>query len=698
MTHSEKKSNRLINEKSPYLLQHSYNPVEWYPWTDEAFQKAKAEDKPIFLSIGYSTCHWCHVMEKESFENEEIADLMNDLFVSIKVDREERPDIDNIYMLICQLFTGSGGWPLSIIMTPDKKPFFAGTYFPPESRYGKIGLKDLLLNTKVAWDQKRNEINNSIEQITEYLKQFNSPSSTTELNIEILDRAFNEYQKRYDQKHGGFGNAPKFPSPHNLMFLLRYWKRTQNQNALDMVTHTLLEMNKGGIFDHVGFGYHRYSTDSEWLVPHFEKMLYDQALLIIIYTEAYLATHNQEFKSISEKIIEYVLRDMLSPQGGFYSAEDADSESVEGKFYLWSKSELYEFMEEKDVEFISMVYNITDEGNFAIEFSGDLDKVNIPYRSKDFDELSKYFGITKEEFVNRLEKIRIELFLRRKLRVHPLKDDKILCDWNGLMIAALSIAGRAFSNKSFITTAEKAAAFIKNTLNDNSGKLLHRYRDGSAGLQANLDDYAFLIWGLLELYQATFMKKYIDEAVTYSNFVLKHFNDYENGGFYFSPDYGEKLPARNKEFYDGAIPSGNSVMLLNLIKLYRITSNSIYEDAAKNIIKSFSSSISKAPTGSGFTLTSLEYLFGNSAELIIVCNSYDEEVDEIFSLLNSYFNPNVSIIFLNETNEAQQLSFEYLSGYNSSNNKPTFYLCRNFACNLPTHDLNNLLTNLTATT
>ncbi len=689
-----KKPNRLIDEKSPYLLQHAYNPVDWYPWSCEAFRKAKDEDKPIFLSIGYSTCHWCHVMERESFENTETARLMNEVFVSIKVDREERPDIDNIYMLVCQLITGSGGWPLSIVMTPDKKPFFAGTYFPPDSRYGRIGFKDLIINIDLAWKNKRNEINESVEQISDYLRQINSTGSTTSLGTEILDSAFDQYERRYDSIHGGFGRAPKFPSPHNLMFLLRFWKRTGNSKALEMVTHTLTEMSKGGMYDHIGFGFHRYSTDDKWLVPHFEKMLYDQALLAITYTEAYQVTREKEFKRIAEEIIEYVLRDMTSPLGGFYSAEDADSEGMEGKFYVWSKSEFYEILDEDDAGFAVRIFNVNESGNYNDEAAGQQGRANILHLSENRSATAKTFEVTEGEFNTRYERIRSRIFNHRSKRIHPHKDDKILCDWNGLMIAALSIAGRAFSNSKFILAAEKAVGFINQYLQDDATKLLHHFRDGSSAVAANLDDYAFLIWGLLELYRSTFKKAYLADSINLTDSVLKYFTDEKNGGFYFSPEFGEQMLIRTKEIYDGAIPSGNSVMLNNLIRLYRITSNSEYDIFAKQLIDSFSSSISKAPTSSAFLLSSLEYLYSGSAEIIIAGKSFDENAAKIASKLNSYFLPDLTIIFTAREDEEYNPDLEYLGGYHSQDDKPLLYLCRNFACELPTDNAEDILSGL----
>lgn len=699
-----RKPNRLINEKSPYLLQHAFNPVEWFPWCDEAFEKAKREDKPIFLSIGYSTCHWCHVMEKESFEDEATAKLVNDVFVSIKVDREERPDIDNIYMMVCQMMTGAGGWPLSIVMTPEKKPFFAGTYFPNESMYGRIGFKDLIKNIDEAWKTKRKELEENSDQIVVYLQQTQSEEKVSTITVEHLDNAYNNFLKRFDSVHGGFGSplrrnesearAPKFPSPHNLMFLLRYWKRTGNQNALNMVTKTLTEMRMGGIYDHVGFGFHRYSTDAQWLVPHFEKMLYDQALLIMAYTEAFQITKNKEFKRTAEEIITYVLHDMISPERGFYSAEDADSEGVEGKFYVWKKDELAEVLENYDVEFASLVFNVSPSCNFHEESSDGQHNVNILHRTKTYAELSKELGLSEQQVQLREEDIRNKLFSVRKKRIHPHKDDKLLTDWNGLMIAALSFSGRALDNKAYIKQAAEAFEFIEKKLMDPSGMLWHRYRDGEAALTGTLDDYAFMVWASIELYEATFERKYIQRAVQLADYVMKCFHDEVNGGFYFTSTQAEKLIVRTKEFYDGAIPSGNSVMLYNLLRLNRFTADSKYEVAANKFVDHFSNAIIRATSGSSFALCALDFLFGPSYEIVLACPSNDEQTNTAIEKLNEIYLPNKIVILQNESDIEQKLRYEYLSNYKPIENKPTYYVCKNFMCNLPTNDFADVLAQL----
>ncbi|MEN3037834.1 MAG: thioredoxin domain-containing protein, partial [Candidatus Kryptonium sp.] len=512
-----KKYNRLINEKSPYLLQHAENPVDWYPWCDEAFEKAKVEDKPIFLSIGYSTCHWCHVMEKESFEDEEVAKILNENFVSIKVDREERPDIDSVYMSVCQAMTGHGGWPLTIIMTPDKKPFFAGTYIPKHSRFGRIGLIDLLQRVSHLWKENKEKLLSLADEITTDLKQAFSQSIVNDtIDESVLSLAYDQLKSQFDPEYGGFGKAPKFPIPHNLMFLLRYWRKTGNPKALEMVEQTLNSMYLGGIYDHIGFGFHRYSTDRYWLLPHFEKMLYDQALLLIAYLETYQATQNQKYARICNEISSYVLRNLTNPNGGFFSAEDADSEGEEGKFYLWEFNELKEILNQEEFNFVVGKFNIQIDGNYY-------DEVRKSKTGKNIFYLTEHLS---NENITKWETIRQKLFKYREQRIHPLKDDKILTDWNGLMICAFARAYSVLRNENYLNIAKNSADFIlKNLLKD--GKLLHRFRDGEAKINAYLDDYAFLIWGLIELYEASFETKYLRNAIVLTEKMIQLFWDDE---------------------------------------------------------------------------------------------------------------------------------------------------------------------------
>ncbi|MDZ7765724.1 MAG: thioredoxin domain-containing protein [Melioribacteraceae bacterium] len=680
---NERKTNRLINEKSPYLLQHAYNPVDWYPWSDEAFEKAEKENKPIFLSIGYSTCHWCHVMEHESFEDPEVAKLMNEYFVSIKVDREERPDIDNIYMTVCQMMTGGGGWPLTIVMMPDKRPFFSGTYFPKQTRFGRIGFVELVQNINKAWKEKRDEVEQSADQITSHLKQTSMSDEGTDIPTDVLTKTYEYFFERFDKTYGGLTTAPKFPSPHNLLFLLRYYKNTGEENALEMVKKTLLEMRKGGIFDHIGFGFHRYSTDQRWLLPHFEKMLYDQAMLTHAYVETYQTTKIESFKKTAEQILEYVTRDMTSPEGGFYSAEDADSEGVEGKFYVWTKEEILKILGEEDGTLFCKVFNIEEDGNYEEESTKARNGTNIPHLTSSIEDIVKESNTDPTELINKLNKARLTLFANREQRVHPLKDDKILTDWNGLMISSFAKAGRVFDNEEYTETASKGVEFINEHLTDKDGKLIHRYRDGEAKLTAVLDDYAFMIWGLLELYESTFETKYLEQAISLNEILNKHYWDDADGGYFFTPDFGENLLVRSKDLFDSAIPSGASAMMNNLIRFSRLTSNQEYEKSAELLSKSFSENVKKSPMAFTYFLCGLDFAKGKTYEIILAGKSL-KEFDPFMQKLNENYIPNKVVLAVTEDNiEEMKKIAPFISNYEFDFTKAQAFVCKNFACELP---------------
>jgi uncharacterized protein YyaL (SSP411 family) len=676
--------NRLISEKSPYLLQHAHNPVDWFPWGTEAFNKAKEEDKPIFLSIGYSTCHWCHVMEKESFEDAETAELMNNAFIAIKVDREERPDIDGIYMSVCQLLTGSGGWPLTIIMTPDRKPFFAGTYFPKNDRFGKIGLLSLIPKIMDLWKNRRQELVDSSEEITEAIKTSLKTKTGDQSGEEIFHRAYEDFKKSYDPECGGFGNAPKFPTPHNLIFLLRYWKRYKNNSALGMVENTLTKMRLGGIYDHIGYGFHRYSTDRKWLVPHFEKMLYDQALLVSVYLEAYQATINKLFLETAEEILSYVMREMTSPKGGFYSAEDADSEGEEGKFYIWTKDEIINLTNE-DPDFALKLFNIKKEGNWTDPVSSDKNKTNILHMEKTLGEIAEDFKSPPEPVKERLKKLRDQLFDHRERRIHPFKDDKILTDWNSLMITAFSKAAQVTGNDLYVSYASNAANFISENLTDESGKLLHRYRDGNSSIKGNLDDYAFYIQALLDIYETTFSIEDLKNAKYMLDIALNDYWDEETGGFYFSSKDSGELIANQKEIYDGAIPSGNSIMILNLLRMSKMTANADYEEKAMMINRAFSSLISKSPTAFSQALTGYDFAFGPTFEIVISAIEYDHYANIVVKEIRKHYVPSKIVLLKTATNNLQNIA-PYISGQNPIDGKTVVYLCRNFSCDFPITD------------
>lgn len=691
-------SNRLKYAISPYLLQHADNPVEWYPWGDEAFEKAAKEDKPIFLSIGYSTCHWCHVMEHESFEDPEIAKLMNDTFVSIKVDREERPDIDGVYMKVCQMLRKQGcGWPLTIIMTPDKKPFFAATYIPKGSRFGRTGMFELIPSVEDLWKTDRDRLLTSADKVTDALEESarQSGGGDNKLDTSTLDLGYKQLENVYDADKGGFGRAPKFPSPHNLLFLLRYWDRTGNEKALGMVEKTLQEMRRGGIYDHVGFGFHRYSTDNDWLLPHFEKMLYDQAMLAMAYTEAYQATGNVDYMKTAREIFAYVLRDMTDSRGGFYSAEDADSEGEEGKFYVWTEGEIEEVLGKDRADFIIKVYNAEESGNFREEASGKGTGSNILYLRKPLPEVASSFGLSEEELENKINSSREKLFAAREKRVHPHKDDKVLTDWNGLMIAALAKAGRAFNDPEYTKAAARAADFILTEMRTQDGGLLHSYRNGKAGTQAHVDDYAFLAWGLIELYESSFDIKYLESALEINDGLIKNFWDEKDGGFYFTSHDGEELLVRDKEIYDGAIPSGNSVAVLNLIRLGRITAKSSFDERAASAQKAFSNQLGKAPGAFTFSMSALDFGLGPSYEVVIVGAPEAKDTGAMLEALRKHYVPR-KVVILRPPGESPEITkiADFTKSQQNLDGKATAYVCKNYVCNLPTTDIDKMLEQL----
>lgn len=681
-TITDRVPNRLVNEKSPYLLQHANNPVNWYPWGDDAFNKARSEDKPIFLSIGYSTCHWCHVMEGESFEDHEVADLMNKTFVSIKVDKEERPDIDNIYMAVCQAMTGSGGWPLTIMMTPEKKPFFSATYIPKESKYGRMGMMDLIKKVDHLWETDKEALINSAEKLASGLQNIYEGESGESIDEHVLEEAVRDLSSMFDDEYGGFGSAPKFPSPHNLLFLLRDYKKNNNKESLDMVTKTLDAMAMGGIFDHIGYGFHRYSTDRKWLLPHFEKMLYDQAMIAMAYVEAYQAAQNDKYKITAERIFEYVINDMKAKEGAFYSAEDADSEGVEGKFYVWTADEIRKVLNVYDAELAIKAYGIKDKGNFRDEATGKLEGLNILHLEQEIEDTLK----------PRLDNVRTQLKAIRDKRVRPLRDEKILTDWNGLMIGALAKAGRVFDNEEYVKTARMAADFFISSIKEN-GRLLHRYIEGEWNFSGNIDDYAFLTFGLIELYEATFDVKYLKEAFSLNKEAMELFWDDSKGGFYFTPKDGENIIIRTKEVYDGAIPSGNSIALLNLIRLSRISGDTKFERYVSDLEKAFSRTIEGAPLGYTAFLSGIEYLLGKSYEIVICGDRNSKDTKNMIRALNKEFIPNKVVIFnpINEDNSEITKIAPYVKDEKAVQGKATAYICKNFACGMPITDVNEMI-------
>ena len=678
-------TNRLAEAQSPYLLQHKDNPVWWHEWNEAAFETARREDKPIFLSIGYSACHWCHVMEEESFEDQEVAALLNEHFIAIKVDREERPDIDQVYMSVCQAMTGSGGWPLTVVMTPDKKPFYAGTYFPKNSYYDRPGMMELLPQIAEIWRQDRMKIDDIGQKVTESLHRLADTSLRSELNGKYIEDAFRFFEQRFDRSYGGFGAAPKFPTPHNLMLLLRYWQKSGEEEALEMAEKTLEAMMNGGIFDHLGYGFHRYSTDAQWLVPHFEKMLYDQALLAMAYTEAYQATGKAKYADTVRKIFAYVLRDLQSPEGGFYSAEDADSDGGEGQFYVWKRGGIREILGSRDGKVFCDYYGVTDEGNFE----GQTNILNIRRSTSEFAALN---NLDEETFRLKLGQWRDKLFALREKRVHPFKDDKILTGWNGLMIAALAKGGAVLGDEKYLAAAEDAAAFVQDRLTDEEGKLLHRYRNGEAGIPAFLDDYAFTIWGLLELFESGGKAEHLEQALRLTGIMIESFRDTENGGFYFTSDDAEQLISRMKEVYDGAVPSGNSVAAYNLLRLGKITCDQKLIEEGTAVIEAFGETVKQNPAGFSMMMTALDFALGPVREIVITGDAEDNLTRQMAGLINSRFLPRTVLIRIDETYNTDKLKqiIPFTETRISIGGLTTAYVCENFQCQAPVNDVEEL--------
>lgn len=676
--------NRLQFEKSPYLQQHKDDPVDWWPWCEEAFEKAKAEDKPVFLSIGYASCHWCHVMAHESFQDEEVARLMNEVFINIKVDREERPDIDQLYMTVCQMVTGHGGWPLTIIMTPDKKPFFVATYIPKRSRHGRPGLLEIIPRIQEAWQQHRDEILVSAEKLTGTLQKvmsFEAPSQI--IDVEWLEIAYRRLEDIFDEECGGFGHAPKFPTPHTLLFLLRYWQRSGEVRALHMVEHTLVQMRLGGIYDHIGFGFHRYATDEAWHIPHFEKMLYDQALLAMAYTEAYQATSKPLYDRTVREILTYVLRDLRTPEGAFYSSEDADSEGEEGKFYVWTVEELYEALGPALAPRAIELFHVRPEGNYEEEATGERTGKNILYLSKPPETLPQEQRETSED----LERIRQRLFAYRARRVQPHIDKKILTDWNGLMIAALARAAQVFGEAAYVEAARTAADFILRIMCTSEGRLWHCYRDGETRVKGMLDDYAFLSWGLLDLYEVTFEEVYLETALTLTEQMLTHFWD-PRGAFYITPDDGESLIVRPRETIDNALPSGNAVALMNLVRLGHMTGRTNYEACADAMIRFFSGLVKQQPPIFTGMLISIDLAFGPIYELVLAGDPDDPALQALLRTIYQRYLPR-KVLMLRRPGKAGERLVRlapFVAAQEPVKGRPTVYVCHDYRCEHPLTD------------
>ncbi len=683
-TATQKHANRLIRESSPYLLQHAHNPVDWYPWGSEAFERSKKEDKPIFLSIGYSTCHWCHVMEYESFEKERIAEIMNEHFVSIKVDREQRPDVDQIYMNAVQMMTGSGGWPLSVFLTPDGKPFYGGTYFPPRDAYGRPSFERVLLSIADAWKNRRQELVNSAGKISEVLANLTGPTEKEKLSAEMLKAAFDHFQNVFDAANGGFGIAPKFPQPTNLSMLLSYWHRTANTQALQMVEKTLDAMAKGGIYDHIGGGFHRYATDARWLVPHFEKMLYDQALLSKVYLQAYQITKNQKYATTAKEIFDYVLRDMTDAEGGFYSAEDADSEGKEGTFYLWNTAQIASILDKDQAELFNAYYGVTAKGNFE-------EGKTILNIAASTSQLEKKFRKDHTAIVNILTTTRTKILNERVERIRPHRDDKIITAWNGLMISSLAYGGAVLQKEKYIKAAEQASKFILDVLHKN-GRLMRYYRDGHVVEPAFLNDYAFMTIGLLDLYEATFDTKWLIAAKELSEEMIELFADNEQGGFFLTGNDAEKLIARSKPSSDGAIPSGNSIAALALLKLGRLTMNQRFTEQGGRAIELFSQQLKQSPAYSSAMLIALNFWIGPTQEIVIAGNAEAPETKQMLKLVYDRFLPNAVVLFHDhgEAGSAIEQIVPFIKSQTSIDGKATAYVCENYVCKKAINEIDDL--------
>jgi len=682
---ANKKANRLIDQTSPYLLQHAYNPVDWYPWGPEALKKAKIEDMPILLSIGYSACHWCHVMEHESFENQKIAELMNANFINIKVDREERPDLDEIYMSAVQGMTGSGGWPMTVFLTPDLKPFYGGTYFPPTDRYGRPGFPRILLSVAGTYRERRNDVIEHANQITQHIRDLANPdpSESDRLTIELLDNAFVQYQSRFDEEQGGFSEAPKFPPSMGLCLLLRHWKRTGNDVALKMVEITLEKMANGGIYDQLGGGFHRYSVDDMWLVPHFEKMLYDNSLLIISYLEAYQATGRDLYRRIAEETLDYVLREMYdSKNGGFYSTQDADSEGVEGKFFVWTHDEVVNILSPEQANIFCGFYDVTETGNFEHN--------NILHVETSIKEFSQTVNLSELEVSNLLISARKKLLAERENRIKPGLDDKILTSWNGLMIRSMTFGYQVLHHDRYLKAAIKSADFISQKMMQRNGFLWHTHRVGKSHLNAYLEDYAYLAAGLVDLYQACFDIRWLRESDRLCQIMIDQFWDSSEGGFFFTGQQHEHLIVRSKLAYDSATPSGTSMALHALLRLAILLDRPDYKSKVEQVLQLHYRQLTAAPIGSAQLLCSLDFLLSQPMEVAIAASP--DQLSAVCSTLHGSFIPNKVVAWKNTIAETSELDITeayipLLANKTSINQSATIYICQNYTCQKPTTDL-----------
>jgi uncharacterized protein YyaL (SSP411 family) len=668
-------TNRLINETSPYLLQHAHNPVDWFPWGEEALETARREQKPILLSIGYSACHWCHVMEHESFENEAIAKLMNDNFVNIKVDREERPDLDQIYMSAVQMMTHHGGWPMTVFLTPDCVPYYAGTYFPPEDRYNMPGFPRVLISIADAYRERPDDVQQTAESVlNELRRQTTAAESNEPLAGELLDVAYGGLIKNYDSTNGGFGGAPKFPPTMSLEFLLRTFYRTSNQQALEMVQHSCRKMAEGGIYDQLGGGFHRYATDSRWLVPHFEKMLYDNALLARLYLHHFQVTHDDDARSIAEGILDYVVREMTDSTGGFYSTQDADSEGIEGKFFVWSLAEIKELLGEADAALFAAYYNLTEGGNFEGE--------NILNVTRALPDVAASQKVTVAQLATTLERGRGVLFAEREKRVKPARDEKILTAWNGLMLTAFAEAAAILNRPDYLQVARRNAQFVLGSLLQD-GLLLRTYKDGRAKLNAYLEDYAFFIDGLLTLFETSGDLQWFEAAQRLTTTMIDEFWDDESGGFFYTGRSHENLIVRSKDYFDNATPSGNSVAADVLLRLGLLTGNQDYQRRATTILRLMATGMERYPSGFGRLLCALDFYLATPKEIALVGSPEAADTVALRSEIWGRYLPN-KVVAIGSPDDARAGELiPLLRERTQLEGKATAYVCEHFTCKTP---------------
>ncbi|MDD1716371.1 MAG: thioredoxin domain-containing protein [Methanolinea sp.] len=681
--------NRLVREVSPYLLQHAYNPVDWYPWGEEAFSRAKDEEKPIFLSIGYSTCHWCHVMERESFSDPEVGRMLNEHFVCIKVDREERPEIDQLYMRVSQALTGTGGWPLTIVMTPDRLPFFAATYLPKESRFGMPGLLDILPRLAAIWEKDRDRLVSTAEGIAKSLSSQPGKKKGKSPGKDTAGQAFKELLLSYDRITGGFGPAPRFPMFHLHLFLLWYSKWTGNLKAREMAEHTLLSMARGGIHDWLGSGFHRYSTDTRWLVPHFEKMLYDQSMAVMAYTEAFLASGRLEFKDVAMDCLNYMREDMRSPDGAFFSAEDADSEGEEGKYYLWTRQEMADLLDPDQARVAFQVFRISTAGNFLDPASGERSGKNILAMIQTREEAAKTLSLSLDHVRETLEGVKSALSAARMRRIRPFRDEKVLTDWNGLAIGAFARAGRVFQNPDCLDAAERAVDFVMTRMKQDDSGLLHRYRDGTAGIPGMASDYATMTAGLIDLYLASSKPRYLGQAIEFQEILDTRFLDKKNGGYFTAPGEGTDLFTRTKEFVDGALPSPNSVIFNNLVRLGYLTGDVEYTRRADSLSLSYASFLDRSPSSCGMFLAGLVLAISPATQVVISGSPEDKTAIRMLSFLRTQYLPLTTWHFRMAGAAGEELAglAPFLRKYPVSASGAAAYVCTRHACRSPVADM-----------